>query len=73
MPNERKKGKEFVGGYVPRVFKQELKRRADAETGGDLLKLLMNFIEEGLEKRGIHLNNDGETKKPGENKRPPRS
>ena len=51
MPSQRKAGKEFVGGYMPRDLKRELQRLAKEETGGDMLRLISTLLEEGLARR----------------------
>ena len=50
MPNQRKKGKAFIGGYIPKDLADDFKVAAEERgmTAGDLLELLIRAdLKEG--------------------------
>lgn len=51
MPNQRKKGKAFIGGYVPRAVADKFKEAAE-ERGLTVKDLLEALIVEELKKGG---------------------
>lgn len=55
VPNKRKAGKEFIGGYMAKDLKKKFKKVAKKETGGDARKMLIKLVVEGLRKRGENI------------------
>lgn len=61
MPNQRKRSKAFLGGYMPKALVQAFKDIAKTEAGGDGVKLLNKLVAEGLQRRGVQVDADDNT------------
>jgi hypothetical protein len=48
VPNKRRAGMVFLGGWVPKAWKDSLKEVAARETGGNLALAAKHLIEEAL-------------------------
>lgn len=60
VPSKRKKGKEFIGGYVSNELKRQFKKVARKETRGDAKRMLVKLVIEGLARRGVKIDAEGE-------------
>ena len=55
MPNQRKKGKAFIGGYIPKELADQFKAAAQARgTNAKALleQLIRNDLKKGVQKNG---------------------
>ena len=53
MPNQRKKGKAFIGGYIPKELADQFKDAATAQ-GKNVKDLLEELIRNDLKKGAKH-------------------
>lgn len=60
VPNKRKPGKKFIGGYMSQAVKRQFQKAARQEAGGDQRKFLLTLIREGLQRRGIDIPDENE-------------
>jgi len=51
VPNKRKAGKVFIGGYVTAKIKRQFQKLAKDEADGDCVRMLQILVHEALEKR----------------------